>query len=132
MINRIIKHEWRSLTADRTVWILSALLLTMVSYALWNGASWARFRADTVQRAQLEETQKMGAMQELARQIEAGAPTPKAHAPTDATAVALFDGTRYALLPPTPLSVTAIGQSDLYPSHFKITAQSKGTWSNSE
>ena len=132
MINRIVKHEWRALCADRTVWILSALLLVLVSYGVWNGASWTRFRADTVQRAQLEESQKMGEMQNLARQIEAGAPTPKQHAPTDATAVALFDGTRYALLPPAPLSVLAVGQSDLYPSHFKITAQSKSTWSNSE
>ncbi len=132
MINRIVKHEWRSLCADKTVWILSALLLILVSYGVWNGASWARFRGDTMQRAQLEESRKMGEMQTMTRQIEAGAPAPESHAPTDATGVALFDGTRYALLPPAPLSVLAIGQSDLYPSHFKITAQSKSTWSNSE
>lgn len=132
MIQRIIKHEWRALGADKTVWLLSALLLVVISYGLVNGASWARFRSDNISRAQADEARQMAELQAHARQIEAGAPAPARHNPTDATGVGLFDATRYALLPPAPLSVLSVGQSDLYPSHFKISAQSKTTWNSSE
>ncbi len=132
MISRIIKHEWRTLCADKTVWLLSALLLVVIAYGLWNGASWARSRAEIVQRARTDEARKMSELQRFARQIEAGAPVPARHNPTDASEVALNDARRYALLPPAPLSVLSVGQSDLLPSHFKITAQSKNTWNNSE
>ncbi|RYG58955.1 DUF3526 domain-containing protein, partial [bacterium] len=132
MINRIIQHEWRALLADKTVWLLSALLFVTISYGLWNGASWASFRGETVTRAQAEEKQRLAGLQNRVRGIEAGAPVPEHHSPTDATMMGLFDAARYALLPPAPLSLLSVGQSDLYPPQYKITAQGKNTWTNSD
>lgn len=132
MLFQIIRHEWRALRADKTMWLLASLLLVVIGYGLWNGASWARLREETARRAQTEETTQLRAMQKLAREIEKGAPAPESHDPTSAASVGLFDAPRYAALPSAPLAALAVGQSDLYPSFFKITAQNKSTWMNSE
>src|SRR6266508_4576303 len=55
-------------------------------------------------------------------------PSNKAPNPRLPSVAASRTGPRYALAPPAPLAALAVGQSDLYPYYFKVTSQSKQTF----
>jgi len=54
MFSRILHHEWRTLAADRTLWITAGLLTLMIGYAAFNGAEHVAFQENTI-RALLDD-----------------------------------------------------------------------------
>jgi ABC-2 type transport system permease protein len=40
MLLRIVKHEWRNLIADRTLWWVTLILVMAIGYGVHNGTSW--------------------------------------------------------------------------------------------
>jgi ABC-2 type transport system permease protein len=53
-----MKHEWRSLRADRTLWIIVPLFALIIGYGVYNGVSWARFQRATLAAAAAEERER--------------------------------------------------------------------------
>ena len=133
MLAHIIRHEWRNLAADRTLWAVGALLALTIGYGACNGASWVRFQRDTLQAAAAEERERLETVKTGIRNAEAGRTRPTAFAdPRTPAAVGRALGVRYAAMPPGPLAALAIGQSDLYPYYFKVSTSSKQTFLNND
>lgn len=106
-IRRIMRHEWRSLSADRTLWAVVALSALSIGYAVYNGMSWARSQQASVRTIAEEREMKVArARAEVLRYEQQLAANPSA-----SPAPALPRAARYytiansydAALPPAPL-----------------------------
>lgn len=129
MLTRIMKHEWRALAADRTLWAIVLLFAAIIGYGVYNGASWVRFQQATIDAARQEERDRHAkAKAEVAAIEQGGQPASPFSNPRFASVAAGRTGSRYATLPPAPLAGMAVGQSDLYPYYFKVSSQSKQTF----
>jgi ABC-2 type transport system permease protein len=137
MIRRIMKHEWRLLAADSTAWAVIALFAAAVGCGVWGGARWVRFQQRTLDALAVEESDRLRALQKQVREAEAKfvtagmtakpapAAPPEEWGPRSPYFVGGYRGLRYAYLPPAPLALTAVGQSDLYPYYFKVSTDFK-------
>lgn len=125
----IFRHELRVLSADRTLWLVCALLLSLLGYSLYNGIAETQVR----DRAMSEIAQKQEAAQksniEALRKVMAGTPVTDPFAnPADPAAIGSGMGGRYAIMPTAPLAPLAFGQSDMFPNSYKVTYRSKVTF----
>jgi ABC-2 type transport system permease protein len=134
MLTRILKHEWRSLVADRSLWVITPLFALLIGFGIYNGSSWARFQKTTLEAVKQEERDRFAKAIAECAAIEQGAqPASTFSDPRLPSVAAGRTGPRYALAPPAPLATLSVGQSDLYPYYFKVTSQSKQTFiSNDE
>jgi ABC-2 type transport system permease protein len=129
MLTKIIKHDWKILIADRTLWVIAPLFGLLIGYGVYNGSSWTRFQQATLEAAKQEERERFARARAEVTSIERGAqPTSAFSNPRLPSVAANRTGPRYALAPPAPLAALAVGQSDLYPYYFKVTSQSKQTF----
>jgi len=134
MVTRIMRHEWRLLGADRTLWVVVPLLAAIIGYGVYNGALWVRFQERTLRAAGEEEAGRHArAKAEIAEIERRGKQVQPFLDPRSAAVASGRAGVRYAAMPPAPLAALAVGQSDLYPYYFKVTRQSRQTFvSNDE
>lgn len=133
MLTRIMRHEWRLLVADRTLWVIVPLFALLIGYGVYNGLSWVRFQRATLDAAQEEERARFAKAKAEVAAIEQGGKPASAFAnPRLPSVAAGRTGPRYALLPPAPLAALSVGQSDLYPYYFKVTTQSKQTFTTND
>jgi ABC-2 type transport system permease protein len=130
LLLRIMRQDWRSLSADRTLWAVAALLVLTIGYGAYNGAAWVRFQQQTLQAAAAEEQKRLEAVKAGIAAIEAGHSRPASpfRDPRSPSAVGRTLAARYAVMPPGPLAALAVGQSDLYPYYFKVSTSSKQTF----
>lgn len=107
MIPLWFKLELRLLGRDRGVWVILALFAFTLIYGLWNGARLAQQQREIA----VALTKDSFAFQEqIRRALAQQALDPKAVAGRGTVAV----------LPPAPLPLLAIGQSDLSPSYESV------------
>lgn len=133
MLTRIIQHEFRNLSRDRTLWIIVGLLAVIVGYGVFNGASWVRFQKQTIRQVTADEAQKFAAIRNNIVKLNDGNAQPAPFAdPRDPAFAGRNIGQRYAIMPPAPLASLSIGQSDLYPYYFRITTRSKQAFINAD
>jgi ABC-2 type transport system permease protein len=104
MLLRIIKHEWRDLTADRTVWLIAVVFATLIGYGVFNGASWVNTQRERAEKLIRQQEEKLA--EERYRLIGGAG---QSASDTYALGVSL----QYATLPFTPAAVLSVGQSDL-------------------
>ena len=122
MVVQIIKHEWRNLTADRTLWWVTFILVVAIGYGVYNGTSWIAFLEESIENALQEEHDRLAKYQLIvANDLP---PERRSRSPYSARYMGRNFGVRYAYLPPTPLASLSIGQSDLYASYFKVSTRS--------
>ncbi len=122
----VIRQEFRILSADRTIWIVCAILLALIGYSLQSGMTRIS-RQEAVAAEMLDKQAKADAplMAQLKR-IQAGEERPKPFAnPADPSNMGSSLGVRTAYMPAAPLAPAAVGQSDLFPDQFKVTYRSK-------
>jgi ABC-2 type transport system permease protein len=128
MITRIIKHEWRNLAADRTAWVVLLLFALVIGYAIFKGQGWARHQQNTLAQMRQDEDERLGEIRKVIVEEERKAAAegkPLAYpawGPRHPAYVGIWRGQRYAALPPAPLAPLAVGQTDIYPNHFKVSA----------
>lgn len=126
MLTRIMRHDWRLLAAERTLWAVSLLLALTIGYGVLNGASWVAFQERTLRAALAEEQERLTGIKTGIADADAGRTSPPSWLdPRSSYAVGYRLGTRYATMPPAPLAPLAIGQSDLLPYYFKVTMSSR-------
>jgi ABC-2 type transport system permease protein len=131
MLRKVIRHEWRLLTADATAWLVVSLFAVLVGYAIYNGAirvreqrqaaaEFARPEIDRYEESRRQagqiERQKVAAGQSLAA-FETGPRHPLVAGFSRAVGV--------AMLLPAPLGALAVGQSDLHANYQKVTILSE-------
>ena len=133
MIKIIMRHEWRSLRVDRTLWFITTLFALLIGYGASNGSAWVAFQQTALSAAQNEERSRYSQSQAELTRIEQGAKAASAFTnPRLPSVAASRAGTRYAILPPGPLASLSVGQSDLYPYYFRVSSQSRQTFLNNE
>ena len=133
MLSRIMKHEWRNLSADRTLWAIALLLVVTIGYGFYNSMAWVRFQNDTLSEVATEEHTRLESVKTGIEQAEARhARLNPLSDPRSPTALGRAMGVRYASMPPGPLAAFAIGQSDLYPYYFRVSIASKQTFANND
>ncbi|MGJ7505173.1 ABC transporter permease subunit [Variovorax sp. ZT5P49] len=127
----VMRQECRLMFAERSLWAVGALFLLLVAYALGNGLLQTASR-DRAQAAVAQADRDTRAAQRvLLEGILAGTtqPTPFEN-PADPSRMASGYGGHSAILPTAPLDPVALGQSDLFPSQFKVTSQSRVVFMN--
>jgi len=132
MLGQIIRHDWRSLSADRTLWAIAAIMLVAIGYGVYNGAAWTKFQRDALIQVNEEEKERFATLRRGILDAEAGRLKPGTADPRSADTIGRRSGLRYAVLPPGPLAALGIGQSDLYPYYFKVSTASKDTFLNND
>jgi ABC-2 type transport system permease protein len=128
-----MKREWRSLCADRTLWMIVPLFAVIIGYGVYNGASWVQFQRATLAAAANEEGARYAQASREIIEIETNGKTVSPFTdPRLASVASGRSGIRYAQLPPAPLAALSVGQSDLYPYYFKISRQSKQSFTTND
>ena len=126
MIARILRHDWKTLRADATVWLVAGIAAAAVGLGAWNGTRWVQAQQATLTAVASEERERYAA---LARDIEDLTRTGRRLSPfADPRLPATFGarrGTRSAVLPPGPLAAFSIGQSDLLPSAVPVSTEAR-------
>ncbi len=122
---RIMRHEWRSLSADRTLWTVVTLSALSIGYAVYNGVTWVRGQQASVRTIAEERERKFAlARTEVLRYEQQLAANPSASPPLalprEARIYTIANSYDAALLP-TPLAALSIGQGDLYPLYTNIS-----------
>jgi ABC-2 type transport system permease protein len=118
MYSHIIKNDWKNLIADRSVWLALIGFTLLLSYGIYNGGKWARAQS-LVNETVIAEQEKRY-VENRVRVASSQTATPD---PSDSFAVGAALG--YAVLPPSPLGFTSIGQSDLLRSKIGVSVLSK-------
>lgn len=134
MLGTILRHEWRSLAADRTAWVVLFLFATVIAVALASGASRVAERRAEIGRATAEERERLAKDRAEALRA-AGKPEGEASAFALGPDHPYYIGTRHgtnAFLPPGPLAALALGQSDLQPYGYRITTGNRESLVTSE
>ena len=108
MVRFLARHEWRQLTANTIV----------ATMAVWFGVALLLGLALGTERT-LQERRVYG-------RFEARAVTQRATPPSRRADVVANEHGRLALLPPSPLALLAVGQSDVYANYVKVTARDVG------
>jgi ABC-2 type transport system permease protein len=137
----LLVWEWRLVRAERSYWVTLALLGVLTASACAAGLSWTREHRAVVEEFRAQEAEDLAFMRSafssesdpdriagrpLDRERRARATTLRVIARLP-TSVAYFGATWSALFPPSPLSSLSIGQGDLWPCRYPITARSKRT-----
>jgi ABC-2 type transport system permease protein len=118
----VMRHEWHNLRTDKTVWIILILFATLVSYGIYNGASWTGKLKESNDRLIAEGEKELV---ELKAQLADG---------TNEEAIAAGGGdatnpanitNQFAILPVTSLTLFSVGQSDILPNFRSIQVTSQ-------
>jgi ABC-2 type transport system permease protein len=126
MWQRIARHEWRLLRADRALSMVAIVFGCALLYGLWNGLAFTSFQQHALDRARDEERTRFAELTAAARAAEDGRTSPSPFRdPRSPAVLGRGAGARYALLPLSPLASLTIGQSDLLPSYFRVTTDAK-------
>lgn len=126
-----VRCEGRILSRDAALWLVLAMIVATVAYALHNGTGLLERRLGAVQAAQQDEQKRVAGLREALADIESGkAKPPDApfRDPRNAVFVGSGSAATNAVLPPLPLAVVAVGQSDLYPPTLRVSSRSKDTF----
>jgi ABC-2 type transport system permease protein len=126
MFRRILRHDWRTLRADFSVWVTAATFGAALAYGLYNGVRWADLQLETLDAVAREEQGRLSTLQEEANRLEAeGGRVPPFRDPRNPSSLGQSRGARYAILPPSPLAALSIGQSDLFPSFYRMSTDAR-------
>ncbi|CAB3646686.1 ABC transporter permease subunit [Achromobacter pestifer] len=122
----VVRHELRLMIKERLLWIAGGLFLLLVGYAVFNGLLQTALRDDA--QAALASTDAEARSAQLAqlRRIMDGSETPTPFGnPASPANMGGGLGAHYAIMPSSAMAPVALGQTDLFPSQFKVTYQSK-------
>lgn len=121
MFIRIIRNDLKLLFADKTLWIVSLLFAVLIGFGVFNGTRWSKERTRQVDQLVERGEKAINDYRHELKSIESGLRPFASTAP----AASLPTGKSYpATLPPAPLSVLSLGQSDIYPFNATIDVYS--------
>ena len=122
----VLRHELRLLTRERALWLCGLLFLLLVGYAVFNGLLQTSLRDEAqAALARADAQNRAGQLAQLQRIMDGSeTPTPFGN-PASPANMGGGLGAHYAIMPSEPLAPVALGQTDLFPSQFKVTYDSK-------
>lgn len=133
MITQILRHDFRTLAADRTARWMVALFGLIVGFGLYNGAARVKAWNETLAEAARDQDERLAELREQAARVDSGDLVPGPYNnPQSPSYVGGVRGQRFAMAPPGPLAALAIGQNDLYPHYYKVNNRSGQTFLDDE
>lgn len=125
----VFVQEWVILKHNSTWWAILGLLLVLTILAALNGAARTDQMAEMGEGLNRGELQTQAALQNSVARWEEN---PEGDPPSVASpgALGLSVLSHYTVLPPTPLAALSIGQSDVQPTYYKVTAHPALTFLN--
>lgn len=122
----VVRHELRTLLADRSLALVCGLLMLMIGYAFYNGLAETGSRDRAVAAVLASERQTAKANIESLRQINAtGHVNGPFSNPANPANIGGGGAGRYAVIPTTALAPVSIGQADMIPNYYAIGYRSK-------
>lgn len=122
----VVRHEMRTLIADRSLALVCGLLIAMIIYAFYNGMAATDGRDRAVAAVLASERQTATTNIATLRRIEAGRQVPGPFAnPANPGTIGGGGAGRYAVVPTAALGPVAIGQADMIPNYYSIGYRSK-------
>jgi ABC-2 type transport system permease protein len=129
----IIRYDWKNLSAERTLWLIAALLAAALAYGAQNGARWVQFQQQVLDKVAKEEQERLRRLEhKLAQSAPSAQAPPPFLDPTQPSAVGRRLGAKYAALPPAPLAPLAVGQTDILPYYVKVTTGPADSFLNND
>jgi ABC-2 type transport system permease protein len=129
MFRRVVRHELKLLAAERSLWVVSALLLLLCAYALANGMADARSREAVLAGIERQQGERPAALKAQWQRVMDGAERPDPFAnPVDPAAIGSGGAGRHAVMPYAALAPVAFGQSDLLPNYYRMSYRSKASF----
>ena len=114
-------HEWRLLRADRMLRVVAVLFSVLLVVALVNGVRWSQFQSSTIHALQHADSVRFAQYRDTLAAMSPTAPVAGPFAPDPRNPMTIGSrGGTLAALPPQPLSVLAVGQSDLLPYYYTV------------
>lgn len=122
----VLRHELRLLTRERALWLCGLLFLLLVGYAVFNGLLQTSLRDEAQAALARADAQNRASQLAQLQRIMDGSETPTPFGnPASPANMGGGLGAHYAIMPSVPLAPVALGQTDLFPSQFKVTYDSK-------
>lgn len=122
-------QEWVILKHNTTWWAILGLLLVLTVLAALNGAARTDQMAEMATSLNQGEMQTQTALQNsVARWEETKDGDPPSVSSPGALGLSVLS--HYTVLPPTPLAALSIGQTDVQPTYYKVTAHPALTFLN--
>lgn len=120
-LGAMVSHEWRLLRADRMLRVVGTLFAALLIAALINGLTWTRFQAATLAELRAADAARFAQYVDTLRTMAPDAPLAGPFAPDPRNPMTIGSrGGTLAALDPAPLSMLAVGQSDLLPYYLKV------------
>jgi ABC-2 type transport system permease protein len=130
MISKIIKHEWRVLAADASLWIVVAVFAFAVGGAILNGLSVAGRRQESIRRFALYREAEIDNLRRQAEEEERqnanrnnSQNSYEFWGPRHPFRIQDEAGHLRIIAPPPPLAALAVGQSDLFPVAYSVSTR---------
>lgn len=125
----VFTQEWVILKHNSTWWMILGLVLVLTVLAALNGAARTEQTSEMAQSLNRDEGVLQSALKTSVERWEAN---PEAAPPPAASpgALGLSVLSHYSVLPPTPLAALSIGQTDVQPTYYKVTAHPALTFLN--
>lgn len=117
----VFTQEWVILKHNSTWWMILGLLVVLTVLAALNGAARTAQMAEMAQSLNSDEMVLQSALKTSVERWEANPETPPPSAASPG-ALGLSVLSHYTVLPPTPLAALSIGQTDVQPIYYKVSA----------
>nr|WP_315028087.1 ABC transporter permease [uncultured Chryseobacterium sp.] len=121
MYKHIFKYELKKMAADKTLWILTGVLILFTLLSIFNGSEWVRFQTATIHTIEADQKQRLikhrEDITEYGKKHELIGP----EAPNSAFSIGTYT-MHYMAKMPLPNAIFAIGQSDLYPYYIRFSS----------
>jgi ABC-2 type transport system permease protein len=129
MFARVLAQEWIFLRTSRMWWAALITLSVITIVAAWVGGARVRQLDELAGGLNADEVMLQQTLKAGVQRYEA-APTGEPPSTMNAGALGLSLLAHYAVKPAMPLSPLAVGQSDLAPAYYRVTAHANYTFLN--
>ncbi len=122
LLPRIMRHEWQTLRADKTIWLVTILFAGFIGYGVYNGVSSVRKQQATIRLlTERHEDTVTKYKTEAADYEREKASNPNAKPPDSSVYQYLGVEGYDAALPPAPLAALSTGQGNVNQLSTKVT-----------
>lgn len=121
MYKHIFNYELKKQAADKTLWIITVILLLFTILSIYNGSEWVKFQSQTLSKIEDGQEDRLQKHKKDIDEYNKVYDFVNVDAPHNASSIGTYT-MHYVIKPPHPNAVFAIGQSDLYPYYVRFSA----------
>ncbi|MBV8326809.1 MAG: ABC transporter permease [Chryseobacterium sp.] len=109
------------MTTDRTLWILTSVLIGFTLLSIFNGSEWVKFQNSNLHKIKVHQKQRLEKHKKDIVEYSGKHELIGSEAPNSAFSIGTYT-MLYIVKPPYPNATFAVGQSDLYPYYIRFSS----------